>query len=347
MLKTLSLSAPLTVLLIWITTPPFLLARSKVDVIHLSNGDTITGEIKQLERGILTVSTDFMGTIGIEWRGVLRVTSPQTFDVDTGTSARFEGSFPESGQDGVINVSRAPQDVQILERIDIVRIRSLDKNFWDRLDARVDFGLSVTRANRIATYNLSSEASYEMQGATTQVTYSSFLTSQQDLETLARNQLGVSHERRFRERWFGIGLGQFQQNEELGLQLRSLGGGGVGRYLKQTNNWILKVTGGMGVMRERFDDADSAQVNVEGLTALNLDFFRFEGNKQDISANVYFWPSLTDFGRVRLDFDATLRYKIFKDFTWGFSFWNNFDSQPATDAGKNDFGLSSTIGYKF
>ena len=131
-----------------------------------------------------------MGTIGIEWRGVLRVTSPQTFDVDTGTSARFEGSFPESGQDGVINVSRAPQDVQILERIDIVRIRSLDKNFWDRLDARVDFGLSVTRANRIATYNLSSEASYEMQGATTQVTYSSFLTSQQDLETLARNQLG-------------------------------------------------------------------------------------------------------------------------------------------------------------
>ena len=123
--------------------------------------------------------------------------------------------------------------------------------------------------------------------------------------------------------------------------------GGVGRYLKQTNNWILKVTGGMGVMRERFADTDSAQVNVEGLTALNLDFFRFEGNERDISANVYFWPSLTDFGRVRLDFDATLRYKIFKDFTWGFSFWNNFDSQPATDAGKNDFGLSSTIGYKF
>ena len=225
MLKTLSLSAPLTVLLIWITTPPFLLARSKVDVIHLSNGDTITGEIKQLERGILTVSTDFMGTIGIEWRGVLRVTSPQTFDVDTGTSARFEGSFPESGQDGVINVSRAPQDVQILERIDIVRIRSLDKNFWDRLDARVDFGLSVTRANRIATYNLSSEASYEMQGATTQVTYSSFLTSQQDLETLARNQLGVSHERRFRERWFGIGLGQFQQNEELGTATAKVSAG--------------------------------------------------------------------------------------------------------------------------
>ena len=60
--------------LICILATMFLQGRGKLDTILLKNGDTITGEIKRLDRGILSVSTDFMGTIGIEWRGVLRLT---------------------------------------------------------------------------------------------------------------------------------------------------------------------------------------------------------------------------------------------------------------------------------
>ena len=334
-------------LLIFVVAAPLLQGRSKLDTILLKNGDTITGEITRLERGILTVSTDFMGTIGIEWRGVLRITSPQSFDVDTGTGASFGGTFPESGQDGVINIGLGRQDIQTLERIDIVRMRPLDKNFWDRFEARVDLGFDVTRANRNATYNLTSQANYQTEKGTTEIKYSSFLTKQQNLETLTRNDLSFSHERRFRDRWYAIGLGQFQQNEELGLELRSLGGGGVGRYLKQTNHWILKATGGMALGRERFLDTEG-QVSVEGIAALSLDFFRFEGKERDISTQVVFWPNFSDFGRIRIDVTSGIRYEIFKDLSWGFSFWNNYDSRPATtDAEKNDFGLSSTIGYKF
>ena len=83
--------------LICIIAIPFLQGRGKLDVIHLRNGDTITGEITRLERGVLKVSTDFMGTIDIEWRGVLRVTSPQTFDVDTGTGVSL-GSHSGMGE---------------------------------------------------------------------------------------------------------------------------------------------------------------------------------------------------------------------------------------------------------
>ncbi len=337
----------LETLVICILAIPFLQGRGKLDVIHLKNGDTITGEIKRLERGILTVSTDFMGTIGIEWRGVLRLTSPQTFDVDTGAGVRFGVVFTESGQDGVIKVSRTAQDVQTLERIDIVGIRSLDKNFWDRSEYRVDFGFDVTRANRNSTLNLISEVNYQTEKATTKATYSSFFTRQQELDTQTRNDLVVTHARRFRERWFGVGLVQYQQNEELGLEFRSLAGGGLGRYLKQSNHWILKATGGMALGRERFRDTEG-QVNVEGMGALSLDFFRFEGNERDISTQVVFWPNFSDFGRIRIDVTSGIRYEIFKNLSLGFSLWNNYDSRPANEnAEKNDFGLVSTIGYKF
>ena len=46
-------------------------ARDKTDVVRLKNGDRITGEIKELERGKLTVKTDSMGTLSIELKDVM------------------------------------------------------------------------------------------------------------------------------------------------------------------------------------------------------------------------------------------------------------------------------------
>ena len=42
-------------------------AAPKTDVVILVNGDRITGEVKALEKGILSYSTDSIGTISIEW----------------------------------------------------------------------------------------------------------------------------------------------------------------------------------------------------------------------------------------------------------------------------------------
>ena len=50
-------------------------ATRKTDVIHFTNGDKLTGEIKALVNGILQLSTDAMGTINIEWPQVARIES--------------------------------------------------------------------------------------------------------------------------------------------------------------------------------------------------------------------------------------------------------------------------------
>ena len=61
-----------------------------------------------------------------------------------------------------------------------------------------------------------------------------------------------------------------------------------------------------------------------------------------------FWPSMSDFGRIRIDLTSGIRYELIKDLSWGFGLWNNYDSRPPTDdVPTNDFGISSTIGYKF
>jgi hypothetical protein len=51
------------------------LARDKTDVILVSNGDRLTGEIKQLEHGILRLGTNYMGEVQIEWDDIVRIES--------------------------------------------------------------------------------------------------------------------------------------------------------------------------------------------------------------------------------------------------------------------------------
>ena len=45
-------------------------ARDKTDVVILRNGDHLSGDIVSLEFGILTLKTDNMSTLNIEWPAV-------------------------------------------------------------------------------------------------------------------------------------------------------------------------------------------------------------------------------------------------------------------------------------
>ena len=80
-------------------------AREKADVITVRNGDRITGEIKSLAYGRLTLETDSMGTVNIEWPDVVRVESPQKFLIeDTGGNLIY-GHIDRDPQAGYLSVA--------------------------------------------------------------------------------------------------------------------------------------------------------------------------------------------------------------------------------------------------
>jgi hypothetical protein len=66
----------------------------------------------------------------------------------------------------------------------------------------------------------------------------------------------------------------------------------------------------------------------------------------DVSASVY--PGLTDWGRIRGDFDVQLKRELIKDFTASVRLYDSFDNQPATSgASQNDWGAQLAIGWTF
>ena len=62
---------------------------TKTDVVELRNGDRITCETRKPERGKLTVKTDGLGTVAIEWDDVERVSSKASYDVELESELRL------------------------------------------------------------------------------------------------------------------------------------------------------------------------------------------------------------------------------------------------------------------
>ncbi|MEE8161496.1 MAG: DUF481 domain-containing protein [Acidobacteriota bacterium] len=318
--------------------------RDKTDVVLLKNGDRLTGEVKGLLRGKLSLSTDSMGTVQIKWPGVQSVTSQYVFEVEAETGLRVFGSLRPAVEERVEIVGE--ESGATLQLPSVVHMTPLESGFLGRLEGYLDLGFSFMRANRALQWTLGSEVSSHSRKRMIRATLSSNLNSRQDLESTSRNVLDLEFTRFFADRWLGSVLAQFTQNEELGLDLRSLFGGGVGRHLIQSNRSTLNATGGAVLTRERF--TGPGRTNAEAYGSADLQIVSFMGAGTDLSTRFTIFPSLSDWGRVRMDMEGRFRAKFFKNFTWTASVFDNFDSDPPSEGAEtNDFGVTTSLGWSF
>ncbi|MDH4126841.1 MAG: hypothetical protein OEV69_14540, partial [Gammaproteobacteria bacterium] len=135
------------------------LARDKTDVIYMANGDRLTGEIKQLERGMLVVSTDSMGEVRIEWKDISRIQSSYEFQFERSDGTRVTSTIQDTPDVG--EISLVDNEVIVaFRRENIVRISQIEDSFWDRLKGSLSFGYSFTKASDIAQLNLGFRATH-------------------------------------------------------------------------------------------------------------------------------------------------------------------------------------------
>jgi hypothetical protein len=327
-------------------SPLALAARERTDVIVFKSGDQVTGEIKQLARGLLRVRTDSMGTVDIEWKDIERVTSNYLFEVEVSNGDRYYGSILPSDEKQHLDVTGEAGPVK-LGHISVVKITQLESEFWQRWGGSLDAGFSFARANRLTAWNLGFQANYRLPQYLTNVRFDSSFSDQQDAESTTRQTLRFNFNRFFSDRWFVNFPAAFQQNQELGLDLRSTGGAGLGRHLIQSNRSDLSMVAGSIFSRENFPD-DPSVSSLEALLVLNLQTFTFDFPKIDVNINFALFPSLTDLGRFRLAFVSELSYEFFRDFYWKVQMFDDYDSDPqSADAETNDFGIATSIGWTF
>ena len=233
-------------------------AAQKTDIVELANGDRVTCEIQKLDRGKLTVKTDGIGTISIEWNDVARVTSAASYDVELESGARATGSIAR-GDAGTLDLVSA-SGTQRLALENIVRMARLGRTFWRRLDGSIAAGFSFTQANVQTQWTFDASVSYRSQRWLTMLNADSLLTTREDADSQSRNDLSLQTQRFIRPRWSYVGLATFQQNEELSLNLRSLAGGGVVWIPQQSNRTVVQIPVGVVFTREQYAGAGDLSV---------------------------------------------------------------------------------------
>ena len=319
---------------------------AKTDVVVLKNGDHLTGEVDQLERGRLTFKTDDMGTLEIEWDNVRSVTAAAPFDLDDLSGNLFLGSLAPGPIEGELLITWAGR-TQTADLLRIVRIRRLHRSFWRRLDGSLDIGASYTSASELFKADLAGTLGIERPGYEVSLEGTSTLSSQPGVDETRRSLLSLVYARRFPDRWVALVGGKLEGNQELGFDLRTSAAVGGGRYLVQDQKNRLLAGAGLSVNREQPTEGEST-TNLEATVLLNYDRFSYDFPNLDVAVAAGGFASLNHGGRYRVELDARLKREIVRDFYATLRGYESYDSRPATEGAPfHDYGVTFALGWSF
>jgi len=331
-----------------------LLARDKTDVIVMKNGDRLTGEIKGLDSGVLYVSMDYiLGTSSVQWSKVHHLESSQLFLVKTQDGSTYTGTLSTAETPGErpmkIEIVEGPEQKVVIERSRIVKIGETSDKFWQRFNGEINSGIIYSKGNESTQYSLGSEVAYPRERWAAQASFNSTLSSSTGASASTRNQLDLSSLRLLRwNNWFYAGLGNFLQSSEQDIRLQTMLGGGIGRFLKNTNHATISLLGGFAWEDTNYQHSvipQGTQSVATGLIGGEAKFFRFDKTNLDVTG--VFLPAISQPGRVHFNLNAAYYVKLFSNLKWNISFYGNWDNRPPSHFSGSDYGTSSGLGWTF
>lgn len=317
----------------------------KTDIVVLTTGDRLTGEIKSLNRGKLTYSTDTMETVYIKWDDIVSLHSGFIFEVETTDGALLYGSLAPGTEQGTIAIVFGDQATDIKNH-EIVRINRIKKRFWGRVDLKINAGLSFTRGSQVTQFTFGGDFTYRDRQFLVSANGTSIVTTQEEQPTSQNHDLNAGYTRFLQNHYFWGAGGSLEQNTEMGVKLRIVAGGTYGKFGIKTNNTLFAYAGGLVINEEwSFGESDPTS-DLEGRIDVDYQYFFYNTPKKDISTKLSIFPSLTSWGRVRTNFDTKFNVELIEDLFWEMHFYYSYDNEPVTEEASNkDYGILTSIAW--
>jgi putative salt-induced outer membrane protein YdiY len=317
------------------------------DRIFLHNGDIVTGNMKELDRGKLRVKTRTMDTVYINWVDIDRIESDKHLRIE-GTDGRFNyGTISAVGEGDKLTIDQAGEEIEIpLLAVATIQPIRANESFWRKIEGDVKTGIDYTKASDILLINLSSNLRYREEKYEIALNASWNETARAEDQSSSRMDLTTTYTRFLENRWFWKGSAGFDRNQELGIDLRGIAAGTAGRYLFETPTTRFELNAGLAINREKRTDNTEVS-NTEGLIRSSLEIFKHTLPITRLSANVSVFPGISDSGRLRVNADLSLRNEIIRSLFWDMSLYATYDNRPAQGFAEDDYGIVTSIGASF
>ena len=228
----------------------------------------------------------------------------------------------------------------------IVEMDTTSSKFLQRFNGSINTGIIYSKGNQSTQYSLGSQVAYPRERWGAEASFNSTLSASTGTTASTRNQLDLEAFRLLRwDNWFYEGVGTFLQSSEQGIVRQTTFGGGIGRYLKNSNAARISVVGGFVGQNTIYQSNIVTQNLGSGLIAANLQFFRF--NKTNGSIEAVLMPAVSEPGRVKFNINATYYIKLTGNLSWNASFYGNWDNRPPGGLSSSDYGSSSGLSWTF
>lgn len=315
------------------------------DSLVFTNNNIMVGELKSLNKGVITIETDYSDSdFKIEWEKVNEIYSNSNFLITLTDGRRMNGSF---------NTIAAPKweiyrlngDTILVEREEIVYFKSYKNDFWSRISASVDADYSFTKANNFNQIGGRANITYTAPRWWLKAGYSILRSNQDDVETVKRQDGNLTYRKFMPKDWYYGLVFYFLSNTEQLLNLRTNLRAGIGKYIIHTNSSYLGIEGGISGVNEDFENLPENQNSLEAYlgTELNL----FDIGDWSLLTRLFAYPSITEKGRWRIDYNLDTKYDLPLDFYIKAGFTLNYDNQAITGAADLDYVVQTGIGWEF
>lgn len=315
------------------------------DTLRTANGQLLVGEIKSMEKGILVFSTDYSKSdFQIEWSKLVAIYSQQSFFISLSSGERYNGKLRSLPAGDVVQLLL--HDGQVINtRFDqIVFLKSVASQFWDRVKFNMDMGLNITSSNKLRQYTLRTAVGYWARRWRLDANFNG-IRSRQDSAAIARRlDAAITAQHFMSKGYFGMAGILFLSNTGQAIKLRSNTKLGVGKVIFQSNRRYAAAGGGMSINHESFTTTLPSRTSWEAFVGGQLHLF--DVGDLNLLSNVFVYPSLTEAGRWRCDFKFDLKYDLPMDFYIKPGITLNYDNRPAIKGREADYVFMFTVGWE-
>lgn len=327
------------------------------DSIVFINNNYIVGEIKSLKQGIIQIETDYSDSdFKIEWDQIKYLKSDQVYLITMSKGDRYNGSVETVQIDPAKIIIHDIEDGDVaVDMMDIVFLKSVEQNFIGRLDILLSIGYTQTKANSNRQFSGKTEIGYLSNTFGFNANFDmvrSFQEETQDTTTVKittkRTEAGAGLRAFIVKDWFALINTNLLQSTEMQLNLRAVTKGGFGNYFVNNQQMYFVAAAGAAWNYEDYSVIDTTLTNPRSSAEafIGLEYKIFDIGDLKLNTSVYAYPSLTESGRFRTDFNFDLRYEFAFDLFFGIGFIWNFDNKPAPGSTTTDYVFQTSVGWE-
>jgi len=314
------------------------------DSLLLQNDDIIRGEVKNMERGVLTIETSYSeNDFEIEWEDIQEIYSGNYFYVTLSNGNHYYAWI--NSADSLVELMTKDSSVVHAEFSSIVQLIPINQGFKYRFNAQIDLGFGLTKANNLRQFTASGKIGYKSENWLTYLRGSGLSSIQDSTEPIRRADGEFVFKYIIYKDWYFIPSATYLTSTEQQLNARWNILLGIGNFVVRSNRAYWGLIAGFARNIEDYHGDFPDRYSWEGYFGTELNLF----NTGDLTlfTKAVAYPNLSETGRWRVDWRFNIKYDLPVDFYVKLEFIMNYDNRPIEGASDVDYVSTFSIGWKW